>query len=76
MCLTILKDASDVSIVCERVRKAIAALEVEYDGQRIPVTISIGATTALGECFEGMLRAADSGVYQAKADGRNRYVVV
>ena len=30
----------------------------------------------LGECFADMLRNADSGVYQAKAEGHNRYVLV
>lgn len=76
MCLAILKDASDVAIVCERVRQAVAALEIDYEGTRIPVTVSVGATTQLGECFEDMLRAADDGVYKAKAAGRNRFVVV
>ena len=76
VCLAILKDASDVAIVCERVRRAVAALEVVYEGQHIPVTVSIGATTQLGECFEDMLRLADNGVYQAKDAGRNRFVVV
>ncbi len=75
VCLVVLKEASDVAIVCERVRKAIAEMEVEYDAQRIAVTVSIGATTTLGACFEDMLRAADHGAYQAKAAGRNRCVV-
>ena len=57
-------------------RQAVEALEVVYEGQRIPVTVSIGATTQLGECFEDMLRLADNGVYQAKDAGRNRFVVV
>lgn len=76
VCLAILKEAGDVAIVCERVRQAVAALELSYEGKAIPVTVSIGATTQLGDCFEDMLRAADNGVYEAKATGRNRYVVV
>ena len=76
VCLVVLKELSDLEIVCERVRAAVAALDIEYDRYKIPVTISIGATVALGESFEDMLRAADNGVYQAKAEGRNRYVVV
>ena len=76
VCLAILKDAGDVAVVCERVRQAVEALEVVYEGQRIPVTVSIGATTQVGECFEDMLRLADNGVYQAKDAGRNRFVVV
>lgn len=76
VCLVVLKDCSDLVIVCERLRNAVSALAVDYDGQKIPITISIGATVALGECFEDMLRSADNGVYQAKAEGRNRYVVV
>lgn len=76
VCLVVLKERGDLEIVCERVRGAVAALDIEWAGQKIPVTISIGATVALGECFEDMLRVADSGVYQAKARGRNRYVVI
>lgn len=76
VCLTVLKDAADIGIVCERVRKAVEGLQVDFDGQRIPITVSVGATTQLGDCFDDMLRAADAGVYQAKAAGRNRYVVV
>lgn len=76
VCLVVLKELGDLVIVCERLRQAVATLNIDYDGQKIPITISIGATVALGECFEDMLRSADSGVYQAKALGRNRYVVV
>ena len=76
VCLVVLKELSDLVIVCERLRKAVSTLAIDCDGQKVPITISIGATVALGECFEDMLRSADSGVYQAKAEGRNRFVVV
>lgn len=75
VCLAVLKDAGDIATVCERLRERIAAIDVEHDGKRIPITVSIGATTALGECFEDMLRRADGAVYAAKNAGRNRYVV-
>ena len=76
VCLAIIKEESDVEVVCERVRRAVEDLEVKVGEVVVPVTVSIGATILLGECFADMLRAADQGVYEAKAAGRNRYVVV
>lgn len=76
VCLAVLKERADLEVVCERLRRAVAGLTVEVGGKSVPVTVSIGATCELGDCFEDMLRAADQGVYRAKADGRNRYVVV
>ncbi len=76
VCLMVLKESSDLAGVCERVRLAAAALQIQYQDQTIPISISVGGTTALGNSFEEMLRTADSGVYQAKAEGRNRYIVV
>lgn len=76
VCLAIIKEESDVEVVCERVRRAVEGLEVQVGELVVPVTVSIGATIQLGECFADMLRAADQGVYEAKAAGRNRYVVV
>lgn len=60
----------------ERLRKVVADEPVEFDGQRIPVTISIGATVyRTGEGVEEMLARADQLLYRAKHGGRNRLEV-
>ncbi|GAA0590883.1 hypothetical protein GCM10009099_30490 [Caenispirillum bisanense] len=63
-------------VVAERIRCAIAALEVEVgDGRRIRCTISIGvAQRAPGEGIDALLARADAALYQAKTLGRNRVV--
>lgn len=60
--------------VAERMREQIAALELHYQQQRVPVTASFGIAllgpdgTTLGD----LLRHADERLYGAKAAGRNR----
>ncbi|MGE0482626.1 MAG: diguanylate cyclase [Gammaproteobacteria bacterium] len=74
--LAVLREAADAPIVCERVRAAIEACPVMVDDTRIPFTLSIGATTTLGDDFEAMLARADEGVYRAKMGGRNRVEIL
>jgi diguanylate cyclase (GGDEF)-like protein len=63
-------DGEDGVRVAERLR---AAIEAAQPG-RLPVTASIGVTTASGEAidFDELFRAADAGLYEAKNAGRNR----
>ncbi|HDP89188.1 MAG TPA: diguanylate cyclase [Thioalkalivibrio sp.] len=68
-------DAGQPALVLERVRQVVADTPLDYDGQRIEITLSIGATGELGESFEAMLDAADHLLYEAKAAGRNRIVL-
>ncbi len=57
----------------ERLRKAIEADVVEFDGARIGVTISVGlALVADGEPLDAALTRADKALYRAKNAGRNR----
>ncbi len=53
---------------------AVAALELEARGERVRVTISIGAAVYSEKVadFSTWLRAADAALYRAKAAGRNR----
>ncbi|MGM0983991.1 MAG: diguanylate cyclase domain-containing protein [Pseudomonadota bacterium] len=62
-------DAPTLRGVAERLRHAVAEIEVEG----VPVTISVGACLANpGEDLDLLLKRADEALYQAKADGRNQ----
>lgn len=67
-------------VTAERIRKAIAALVLEFEGRSVSVTISVGVATVQSA---GMLRPgglspkavvemADAALYRAKRLGRNR----
>lgn len=59
--------------MCEKVRAAIEAMSVEYQGLRISVTISIGvAFRGDAEIFDKVMHNADLALYRAKGGGRNR----
>ena len=73
--LLISPDDRDLSHVFEKIRFAIEACPLTYQGQSIPMTISIGVATDLEDSLEGMLDQADKMLYQAKQGGRNRVVV-
>jgi diguanylate cyclase (GGDEF)-like protein len=78
----ILKNVSSrsVHVMAERVRVAVEELQVDWQGQAIRTTISVGgaylASTALIEEPSAMVAAADEALYQAKHQGRNRVVLV
>lgn len=64
--------------VAERIRTATAALDIEFEARRIPVTVSVGVCStvpdpALDE--ETLIRNADVAMYEAKNSGRNRTCV-
>lgn len=71
-------------VIAERVRAAVEALRVPWEGQELRVTVSVGCAT-LGpvepadatslraqESDLELLARADAALYVAKADGRNR----
>jgi diguanylate cyclase (GGDEF)-like protein len=60
--------------VAERIRKAVQAAHVEFDGKAIPVTVSLGvAERAAGstDLAEALYERADARLYAAKSAGRN-----
>jgi diguanylate cyclase len=64
---------SDARAAGERLRKAVEATFVAYDGQSLNVTISFGvAQCRRGERTDQLFRRADDCVYQSKQSGRNR----
>lgn len=58
----------------ERLRRAIAGLEIEADGVRFGVTVSIGLAARETETAnaDSLIAAADKALYAAKHGGRNR----
>lgn len=69
-------DQAAAGVVAERVREAIASRPVLASGNSIGLTVSIGVATVedAGYNLDGLIRQADTAVYQAKAAGRNRVV--
>ena len=61
------------AMVGERLRYATQAQDYYADGQLIELTVSLGCSTLLpGESADSLLRRADSALYVAKREGRNR----
>jgi two-component system, cell cycle response regulator len=62
--------------IAERVRAAVAATPVKFDGLALPITVSIGLSSTADVGFDSgsLFAAADAALYRAKAEGRNRVV--
>jgi len=69
--------AHDSEIVAERIRESVAAYQMDVDGNKVSVTISVG----VAECLEStvsldeFVQQADKAMYAAKDAGRNCVVV-
>ncbi|QDS99968.1 GGDEF domain-containing protein [Adhaeretor mobilis] len=66
-------NAQQGRVAAERVRKAIEAATVPFEGKNLKVTASVGLTeVARGDQTDQIIRRADDAVYAAKDNGRNR----
>lgn len=67
--------SSDMLLLAERIRQSIEHTEIQDNNTSVCVTISAGvATLADDDTLESLLKRADSALYQAKHEGRNRTV--
>jgi diguanylate cyclase (GGDEF)-like protein len=73
----LLIQTEQAAATAERLRAAIARLEVRAPEGPVKVTVSIGVASASGESidFEALIRHADDALYKAKREGRNRVAV-
>ena len=60
--------------LAERVRQVIASEPFDYQGKKIPITISIGVASSGDRTFplSDFINQADAALYEAKHRGRNR----
>ncbi len=64
--------------LANKICRTVAALQFEFEGQSIPITVSIGchATKPAIDCTsESLIAAADAALYRAKHSGRNRVCI-
>ena len=59
----------------DRLRRQIEESPLDYDGQIIKMTASIGVSVELGDAFSSMVERADQLLYAAKHGGRNRVML-
>jgi uncharacterized protein (TIGR03437 family) len=59
----------------ERLRAAVAATEVAFEGASICFTISVGVAVPAGESPSELLSRSDAALYTAKTGGRNKVTI-
>jgi len=69
-------NAEGTKTIANRIRKAVEDISVDFEGETVKMTISIGGATAIPEIKDdrsSLLRRSDSALYLAKENGRNQY---
>ena len=79
--LILITDASlnSLQVISERIRQQVETLNVEWEGEFIPLSMSIGAlfieANNLNLPIERYIEKADLNLYRAKNSGRNKVVI-
>ncbi|MES2919834.1 MAG: diguanylate cyclase [Pseudomonadota bacterium] len=71
-------EASGAAVVADRIREAVEAVEFFVNGQRVPVTVSVGVAAMVPAGLHDahlLVLNTDKAHYEAKAAGRNRVQV-
>jgi diguanylate cyclase len=71
-------DAEGARALAERIRAEVAALDLQHQGARVPLSVSIGLVHHDGQAalhVQALIDAADQALYAAKAAGRNQVCV-
>ena len=72
----IINEKDQAEQACDRLLQAIRNAQYQFEGSSITITASIGVFTTLAEHIENeheLYRNADSLMYKAKQNGKNRY---
>jgi diguanylate cyclase (GGDEF)-like protein len=69
-------DNNGARIFGEQIRRMVADDPFEYEGDKFPVTVSVGISTLEGQDMEvqSFIKLADDNLYRAKREGRNRVI--
>jgi diguanylate cyclase (GGDEF)-like protein len=61
----------------ERLVELVRKLELDSNGERVPLTVSIGVATSqdMDHSWSELMKMADAALYLAKDSGRNRAVL-
>ncbi len=65
-------------VIAENIRRDIEQGDFHWEGQRIPLTVSVGVASCVptqAHDIDWLIRHADSALYAAKNEGRNRTMV-
>lgn len=57
---------------CHKVYETFASRKLRYRSKELPITVSIGVSSGTETSFDEALRVADTHMYDAKKQGRNR----
>ena len=68
-------DGLAAGVLGEKIRAAVAALDIQANGETIAITLSGGVAEYQSEGSVVLLNRADQALYRAKAAGRNRLVM-
>lgn len=69
-------DEEGLDSAAERIRALIEQSRIKEKGQRLQVTVSIGATLARKtDTAKSIIKRADTLLYQSKKNGRNRCTI-
>ncbi|PLX68258.1 MAG: sensor domain-containing diguanylate cyclase [Denitrovibrio sp.] len=70
-------DSNNVEPIGERIRMLIESSWLDYEGEKIRVTASIGCSTVTDvDTVEDIIQRADRAMYQSKENGRNMMTII